>query len=155
MNGFQDLCTPSQIICYIFAIAYRMKKLLIIIIALLYISTSTGAVIHMHYCMGKLSDWGLWHNEADNCSKCGMEKNSNQDNKCCKDEHKYIKNTADQKLSETNLQFIQILSTALPISFTENPYAEFSSVTEENPRTNAPPLINSVLLYIRNCTFRI
>jgi hypothetical protein len=132
-----------------------MKKLLIIIIAMLYISTSTGAVIHMHFCMGKLSDWGLWHNDSDNCSKCGMEKNSSQNNKCCKDEQKYIKNTADQKVRETNLQFIQILSSALPVPFIETTFKEFSSVTEENPRTNAPPLINSVLLYIRNCTFRI
>jgi len=84
-----------------------------------------------------------------------MEKNSNQNDNCCKDEHKYIKNTADQKASETNLQFIQTLSSALHVPFIETPFKEFSSVTEENPRTNAPPLISSVLLYIRNCTFRI
>ena len=132
-----------------------MKKLLIIIIAMLYISTSTGAVIHMHYCMGKLSDWGLWHNEADKCSECGMEKNSNQDNNCCKDEHKYIKNTADQKVSETNLQFIQLFSIALHVSYIDTPFEEFSTVTEENPRTNAPPLLSNVSVYIRNCTFRI
>lgn len=132
-----------------------MKKLLIIIIAMLYISTSTGAVIHMHYCMGKLSDWGFWQNETDECGKCGMEKNSNENNKCCKDEHKYIKNTADQKVSETNLQLIQSISSALPAPCIEIPFKEFSSVTEENPRSKAPPLISSVLLYIRNCTFRI
>ncbi|MBK6990321.1 MAG: hypothetical protein IPH34_00115 [Chitinophagaceae bacterium] len=36
-----------------------MKKFITAILAVLYISTSTGAMVHMHYCMGQLADWGL------------------------------------------------------------------------------------------------
>ena len=57
-----------------------MKKFVAVILALVYIGTSTGANIHMHYCMGKLADWGLGDNKSKTCSKCGMEKSDEKDN---------------------------------------------------------------------------
>ena len=84
-----------------------MKKLLIAIFALLYISTSTGATLHIHYCMGKLADWGLGHNNSKTCGECGMEKSEEKDNGCCKDEHKFIKNDTDQKTGEVGVQLLE------------------------------------------------
>jgi hypothetical protein len=68
-----------------------MKKALATILAVIYLSTSIGATVHFHYCMGKLASWGLTdqhssavklytcpiHSEISsdhpgNCSKCGM-----------------------------------------------------------------------------------
>lgn len=51
-----------------------MKKFLVAILALLYLTTSTGATVHMHYCMGKLIDWGFTHSKKDSCENCGMSK---------------------------------------------------------------------------------
>jgi hypothetical protein len=51
-----------------------MKKLIVAILSLLYICTSTGATVHMHYCMGKLADWDFGHNTSKTCSGCGMKK---------------------------------------------------------------------------------
>ena len=51
-----------------------MKKFITAILAVLYLGTSSGATIHMHYCMGKLADWGLGHQNSKTCGNCGMEK---------------------------------------------------------------------------------
>ncbi len=132
-----------------------MKKVLAVILALVYMSTTTGANIHMHYCMGKLADWGLGHNKSKTCGKCGMEKSEEKDNGCCKDEHKFVKNDGDQKIAEAGFQMMQLASVALPVSFVEIPDNNFSSVTEENPISHAPPRSTGVAVYILNRTFLI
>ncbi len=132
-----------------------MKKFLVTILALVYISTSTGVTLHMHYCMDKLADWGIGHNNSKSCSKCGMEKSNEKDNGCCKDEYKFIKNTTDQKTAETGFQFIQLIAVALPVPFIEIPSNNFPSVTEESPFSHAPPKSCGVAVYIRNCVFLI
>ena len=129
-----------------------MKKVLVTILALVYISTSTGAVLHMHYCMGKMVDWGLFDNDSNECSKCGMVE---ENNGCCKDEHKFIKNDTDQKTPKAGFQLIQLLAVALPVCYIEIPSNDFPSIIEENPISHAPPRSSGVAVYIRNCVFLI
>ena len=50
-----------------------MKNFFVAILAFLYISTSTGAFVHVHYCMGELADWGIGYNKSTKCGKCGMK----------------------------------------------------------------------------------
>lgn len=132
-----------------------MKKFITVILAFLYLSTSTGATVHMHYCMGKLADWGLGHNKSDTCRKCGMEKSKAKDSGCCKDEHKFIKNDADQKTAEAGLQLMQVIAASLPLSFIEIPSNDFLTVAKENPISHAPPRTGDKAVYIRNCVFLI
>ena len=132
-----------------------MKKFVAAILAVLYLGTSTGATVHMHYCMGELADWGLGHNESKTCSNCGMEKSDEKDNGCCKDEHKFVKNDTDQKTAQVSFQLMQLVEIALPVSFVEIPAADFPTVTEENPISHAPPRSGGVAVYVRNCTFLI
>jgi hypothetical protein len=132
-----------------------MKKFVTAILAILYIGTSTGATVHMHYCMGKMSDWGIGQIDSKTCGTCGMEKAEKTDYGCCKDEHKFFKDDSAQKVTENNLQLLQLLSIALPSSYILLPVVDFSSVTEENPLSHAPPRTNGVAVYIRNCIFLI
>ncbi len=132
-----------------------MKKLVIALLAFLYICTSTGTMVHMHYCMGKLADWGLGPNKSKTCGNCGMEKSKEKANGCCKDEYKFIKNEKDQKTAEAGLQMLQLLAVALPVSFTEIPSNDFYSLREENSINHSPPLSCSIAVYIRNCVFLI
>ncbi len=129
-----------------------MKRFLVTILALVYISTSTGALLHMHYCMGKIVDWGFGHNDSKECSKCGMVE---ENNGCCKDELKFVKNDTDQKTAVAGFQLIQLYSAALPVAFIEIPFNDFSTVTEENPISHAPPRSSGVAVYIRNCVFLV
>ena len=49
-----------------------MKKVLAIILAFVYLTSSMGATVHLHYCMGKLASWSLIDHESKNCAECGM-----------------------------------------------------------------------------------
>jgi hypothetical protein len=81
-----------------------MKKLLSAMLALLYLGTSVGATVELHYCMGRLVEWSLWHKDNSICSNCGMEKKHELTKGCCKDEYKQIKIDKDQKLSRNFTQ---------------------------------------------------
>lgn len=132
-----------------------MKKFLLAILALVYISTSAGATVHMHYCMGKLADWGVGQINSNTCGKCGMEKSIGKDNGCCRDELKFIKNSTDQKAAETAFNTLQLIIAVIPVSFIEISPVGFPFAAEENPISHAPPRSNGVAVYVRNCVFRI
>jgi len=132
-----------------------MKKFIVAILAILYISTSTGATLHLHYCMGKLVEWGFLHNKEEKCSKCGMKKSGKSDKGCCRDEHKQIKLEKDQKTPESAFQMMQVLSLAVPVSIIEMPLQNFSSVPAVNPISHSPPRSCGIAVYIRNCVFLI
>jgi len=132
-----------------------VKKILVAILAIVYISTSVGATVHVHYCMGKMANWGFGQNEAKTCSKCGMEQSEKKGNGCCKDENKFIKNNADQKTAAATLQMAHLIAVDLPVSIYAISIAGLTTVTEENPVSNAPPRSSGVAVYIRNCVFRL
>jgi len=132
-----------------------MKKFITAILAILYITTSAGATVEMHYCMGKIADWSIGHNTAKTCGKCGMEKTDAKDNGCCKDEHRFYKDDSAQKLSESNLQQLQDFSIALPASYIELTHNEFPAATAVIPLSHAPPRTGTVDVYILNCTYLI
>jgi len=132
-----------------------MKKLIVAISALVYMTTSTGALLHLHYCMGELANWGLGYNDSKTCGKCGMKKSDDKKNDCCKDELKFIKNETDQKTIKTGVQWSQLIAVAIPVSFAETSYSGFSSLKQENPICHAPPRSSGIGLYIRNCSFLI
>jgi hypothetical protein len=131
-----------------------MKKFLVTILALIYMFTSTGATVHMHYCMGQLVNWGLWHEQSPSaCHYCGMDKN--QKDNCCKDDHKFIKNNNDQKIAETAVTLIQAFSLAETTTFSQFTAPVIASVTETYPLSNAPPRTNATAIHISNCVFLI
>ena len=132
-----------------------MKKPLLSILVFLYMFASTGATVNLHYCMGKLVDKDLWQNEQSTCGKCGMDKSEKTGKDCCKDEHKHVKIGNDHIPAGINLQEIQLAAAILPVSLIEAPAIALTSVTEENPRSNAPPRSADIALYKRNCVFRI
>lgn len=131
-----------------------MKKLIVSILATLYLTASTGAPISIHYCMGKLVDWSVSNDKASNCAKCGMEKKATADSGCCSDEAKFIKNTDDQTTAATS-QTPVFHAVDVPLAFAENSRFPSSSQTLEYTRANAPPLIPHVRIHVRDCLFLI
>lgn len=133
-----------------------MKKFIVSILAIFYLSTSMGATIHLHYCMGKLVDWGLGQTSSSKCSNCGMEKSHNSmDQGCCKDEFKQIKNDKDQKLTDNFAQFSKIVNEVAPISFLSYSISLPVVSYKDTPNSNAPPRSSTTSLNIINCVFRI
>ncbi len=132
-----------------------MKKLIVAILAFLYISTSSGATLQMHYCMDKLVDWSIGHGDEKNtCNNCGMEKDGEGKNDCCKDEQKQLKIEKDQKTAAA-FELTHFLTTTLPPSYPAYNFAGFVSVSAEFPLSNAPPRSPFPSICIRNCSFRI
>lgn len=132
-----------------------MKKAITAILAILYLATSTGATVNMHYCMGKLAGWGVGHEAAKKCGKCGMKRVSKEGNGCCKDEQKFIKNTSDQKTTDQVTHTIFLVSLALLPDFIEYSNSSFCSIALSNPISHAPPEDTGTAIYIRNCVFLI
>lgn len=131
-----------------------MKRFLATLLAVLYFASTTGATVHLHYCMDKLVEQEMLHSNPNACSSCGMEKKQ-QNQGCCKDEVKQLKVDNNHFASVLDLQALQLSGSDLPVSFLEIPLFDFSSVTEENPVSNAPPRSSGTPLFKRNCVFRI
>ena len=128
-----------------------MKKVLVSILAIFYLSSSVGATIHLHYCMDKLINWSLLNGDGDKCDKCGMEKGDG----CCKDEEKFVRNGIDQNITESSVQSMQVFSTAPLFPFINTSENYYSSLIERYPVCHARPLISAGEIYLLNCVFRI
>lgn len=126
-----------------------MKRVVLSILAVLYLSASTGTTVDMHYCMGKLVDWTLAHEDSSSCGNCGMEKKGT-DNGCCKDEQKFFKNTDDQKTASQQVQVPVLQISDLPEQRQELPDPAFAVFTVELPKANAPPDKGDAPIFLRN-----
>src|SRR4051812_43375251 len=140
---------------------YSMKKVLATILAFVYLSTSMGATIHLHYCMGKLASWGLIEHESKNCAQCGMVKKTSSPQymatkmDCCKDEHKQIKTDKDQKLFPSEFFKYNSLSQAITLHESVISGVKILSAAIEHPNTNGPPLSGKLPLFIIYRNFRL
>ncbi|MBN9385977.1 MAG: hypothetical protein J0H74_34795 [Chitinophagaceae bacterium] len=139
-----------------------MKKVLATILAIIYLSTSMGATIHLHYCMGKLVAWGLQDHNSKDCTFCGMSKKQADGNcmvgakSCCHDEHKQIKSDKDQKPEQSSLELLKIAPVVadLPAVVWMDPFIDAPAL--QLPVANAPPFTGkNIPVFLRNCNFRI
>lgn len=131
-----------------------MKKLLVTILALVYFGSSTGAMMHLHYCMGQLAETSFSKNNNATCSKCGM-KTSQKKRGCCKDESKFVKNDQDQKASLTHFEFQQQAIALLHTTTCKVPEPAISHQMLIAYAPNAPPDIHAPAVYLRVCSFLI
>lgn len=132
-----------------------MKKFIVAILSFLYLATSTGATVQLHYCMDKLVGWDINAELSHKCSKCGMEKSSPNKKGCCKDEQKQVKLQNDQKLTEASINLMLLSSQAAPAGFNAFASEPLLSITHKFPVSHAPPRKGVVETYLMNCNFRI
>ena len=132
-----------------------MKKILTAILAFLYISTSIGATVNVHYCMGKLAGWEIGFTENKTCEKCGMQKTLQKQHGCCNDEMRVMQNNADQCFTQASFYCTQFTTAALPVSFFEWPAPIIAAVSINGIYSHSPPKAAAVAVYIRNCVFLI
>jgi hypothetical protein len=131
-----------------------MKKFVVSILAVLYLSTSSGATIYLHYCMGEIASSSFWENHGKNCSNCGMEKEESQNNSCCKDDSQWIKIDDDQQASVLHFDISKFQSELIRVDFFDrNYYASQENLTCINCK--APQRSCELPLHVLNCTFRI
>jgi hypothetical protein len=130
-----------------------MKKLIIAIFAVFYLAISSGFTLHFHYCMGKPAGWGLFRLDKDKCGVCGMHKGNSKG--CCKDEHKTVKFTSDQKVTDNSIAKIQQFNEGAPFPLIVETTSTLSQLEYSNLNNLSPPHWRSVPVFIYNCNFRI
>lgn len=133
-----------------------MKRFFIFILALLYLTTSSGLTFHVHYCMGEWVEATLIDNNSkDNheCSYCGMTKTAG--NGCCKDEQKIVKIDQVHHAAHIVFELLQPISTDIAFSLYHLDILTYPETKNELALNHAPPLHRSCAIYIQNRNFRI
>lgn len=127
-----------------------MKKGFIFLLAILYITLTSGVVVNIHYCMGRLTEVTYGHEGDHACDKCGMEKKDG----CCETEQKIIKADSDHLAAKTLTA--PVFFTALaPSIYPEIAAAKIFSQKHFNCQYHSPPDFRSNDLGVYNSIFRI
>ncbi|RYD79988.1 MAG: hypothetical protein EOP53_08765 [Sphingobacteriales bacterium] len=80
-----------------------MKKFLLSILTLMYMTVSSGIAMEIHYCMGERAGADLYSTGSDKCGRCGMKEQNKKG--CCHDDHKFYKLEDSHKKSANELSF--------------------------------------------------
>ena len=129
-----------------------MKKIIVCILAFLYLGVSSGIAMEIHYCMGKKAGVDFYKGDNDKCGKCGMkEKKSGC---CCNDEHKFYKLNDSHKNVSNDLNF------ETPVAFTDIPFSIYQFHLTDDPaaselNNHSPPVYTGPSACIMNCIFRL
>lgn len=132
-----------------------MKRALLTLLAIFFLSVSSGATVHFHYCMGKLVDWGLSAPQQEQCGLCGMSKKQVKKNSCCKDDYKQAKIDNSKKIATTIYQFNPPIVINNATLGEANKLIALPNQLNKAVYSNAPPEQERVPIFIRNCTYRI
>lgn len=134
-----------------------MKKAVIAIFAFLYLGLSSGAVVHLHFCMDKLVEWNLLQDrDSGRCDNCGMSLKETKNSKdCCREDIKIIKITDNQKTVSDPNTTLHFLSHTTAANFPGLTEIFIPAVTEKKFVYYPPPLSNEREAYLINCNFRI
>jgi len=128
-----------------------MKKVIITILAFIYLGVSSGIAMEIHYCMGKKAGVEFYSNDNDKCGKCGMKEKKGG---CCNDEHKFY------KLNDSHKNVSNHLSFETPVVLIENNYPAYhsfpiSEAVSANFNNHSPPEYSGPPTCILNCIFRL
>ena len=87
-----------------------MKQFLTSLLAVCYLFTGSGIMLHQHYCMGEFVEGRLGYvHEGDThaCSKCGMKQKASKG--CCETKTQVLKKAQDEQVQQMQdwLQLVQ------------------------------------------------
>lgn len=126
-----------------------MKKLLVILVLMVYGLSSSGMTLHFHYCCGQLEKIDLVPAKKSGCENGHKNLHSKP---CCENKSVELKVNSDQKVTSISLNNLE--SPSLPVR-------ETALVPDVNYQVKAPipnsgpPLLYSPSLIVLNCVFRI
>ncbi len=127
-----------------------MKKFFALLLSVIYMTTSSGVVLNVHYCMGKMTSASV-ENFTGNLCKCGMKTSPKG---CCHNEVKVVKLTNLHKQSVVT-SFVFTHSTLFPVRLSLIDISKTYPSDMNVAIANKPPDLASNHLYLSNCVFRI
>lgn len=126
-----------------------MKKIIALLLAVLYITTTSGVVLNVHYCMGKISSVKVDNFSVTMCT-CGKKLSNNS---CCRTEIKVVKLSNDHKSALTSLKVkVSDIPVFHPVSLVYG--SKIIASVPPYSTASKPPGV-SVKTYLRNCVFRV
>lgn len=127
-----------------------MKKVIVFILAFLYLGVSSGIAMEIHYCMGKKAGVDFYGKDSDKCGKCGMKEKKG----CCNDEHKFYKINDSHKNVSNDLSFQTPVFTFVSFYplFKES---FFPSAADRAVQNHSPPIYTRPSTCVLNCIFRL
>ncbi|QTE38201.1 hypothetical protein J3L18_03775 [Mucilaginibacter gossypii] len=132
-----------------------IKKLFVTFLAMLYLGVSSGATLHYQYCMGRLVKVALWHDEqSKKCNTCGMNYQGKAAKKCCTDKHQQLKSEKSSSLTYSQIGLGTSPALLVIPLFGLVPY-NYLPLKISHPVGQSPPLVTTLPVFLRNCTFRI
>ena len=128
-----------------------MKKILVSIFLLLYLSSFSGIAMDIQYCMGKQVGVEFFHAKNSKCSRCSMKAKKS----CCSDEYKFFKLKDDHKNVPTIL-----IQEPIGIAVCAKHFYFINDLFENNPtvafNNNSLPLYSpGSFICIKNGVFRL
>jgi hypothetical protein len=125
-----------------------VKKILAILLLLVYTAASSGTVMSAHFCMGELAGVSIGEKEQDACGYCGMD-----DAGCCHDLLQVVKLDDSQMLKTSSVVLENnLLSLAQTVDFFR---LEIIFDRKEKIKCISPLKYGDPPIYLRNCVFRI
>ena len=125
-----------------------MKKLLAILLLLVYTAASSGTVMSTHFCMGEFAGISIGEKQQDECGYCGME-----DADCCHDLLQVVKIDDSQLVKASSVTFDYKFVALTPSSAVPNVLLFNGERNILNYRSSIDP--GGPPIYLRNCVIRI
>lgn len=126
-----------------------MKKALIAILAILYITTTSGVVVNVHYCMGAVASVTYGHDVPETCGKCGMKEKDG----CCHSELKVVKLDDAHQQAVKAAQLAQLAE--LPVVYFETAIATYNSHRGFVNSYHSPPDNRVNVIYLHTGVLRV
>ena len=130
-----------------------MKKIIIGILAVFYLITTSGVVVTIHYCMGKISSAEYGLSKVNFCDKCGM-KETGKKKGCCHTENKVYKVDDSHNYVKSNVDFTQTII-AIPVEFISLNQSLQGVEKTLALKYHSPPDNRGISVYLYNNVFRI
>ena len=129
-----------------------MKKAIVAILAILYVTIASGVVVNVHYCMGRIASVEVGYDDHDVCGKCGM---SAAQKGCCHTEYKLVKLQDEHRLAQAQVSFMQApaVTPTYPslLNYPAAPVIQDAAFLQYH----SPPDSRLNTVYLSNCVFRI
>jgi len=117
-----------------------MKKFLVTILALVYLTSTVGATLRLDCCLENLVTIGL---------------SADKEYKDCNNEHKQAKLGYEQKHDDVHTRIAKSFSASVTTPFPAHTFYAIASLPEAYPVNNAPSQQAAIPLFLLNCVHRI
>jgi hypothetical protein len=124
-----------------------MKKFLITILAIVYLTSTVGAMVRLDCCLEKLVSYSV----GTPADKHGdVESKGN-----CKDDHKQPKLGHEQKRSDSHIRLAKTFPASINTSFPAYPFQAVAVLKETYSVKQKAPKQAKIPIFLLNCVHRI